>query len=267
MVGGSVFCEGHARSVVAIFGSPTSPYYSPYFGSGTSPKLNFINTKSIFARCDFQEADNMGKSHLEDCRVPDLLAMTEIRQIFTRGHFWNIMILFEHINKGVAMDRRGKLFYYGGFVMFLVGLSVSFGISIWALNSGNFLASVLALVLGLIFLFLSIKSLQEVIRVYYDITKIELCLNAEVIADLEKIRKYYEFKDIKEVVCDSLDLSIMALREQTMNDRILCLYNKKNKEIIAIDSMTSDGEIWEEVDGKNTRDEIEGESEDDGKDK
>ncbi len=153
------------------------------------------------------------------------------------------------------MGWREKFFYYGGFAMSFIGFLVSFGISIWTLRSGDYLSSGLALILGVILMFWSAKLLEEATRILNGIIKIQLLFDEETIVELQKIKKYYEFGTVEEVICDSLDLSIMALEEQTKNDRILCFYDKKNEEIIAIDSMSSDGEIWEAIDGKNERDE------------
>lgn len=140
------------------------------------------------------------------------------------------------------------------FIFLLLLFLGAVAVSIWALSIGNLLAAGLGGVASLVLGIWASEAFQELVRTSSNIIKIELFFDEEVIADIEKIRKYYEFKTIEQTVCDSLDLSIMALKEQTEHDRILCLYDKQSKEIIAIDSMTSDGEIWEEVDGKNERD-------------
>ncbi len=152
------------------------------------------------------------------------------------------------------MKWKGQLFYSLVFVTLFAAFLGSLAVSLWTFRSGDYPTMGLSVALGLALGFLSEQAFRAMARAINNTIVVEIVLDAETIVELNKIKNYYEFSDVGEVIADSIEVSIMALKEQTENDNILCFYNKKNNEIIAIDSMTVDGEIWQSIDGKNERD-------------
>lgn len=164
------------------------------------------------------------------------------------------------------MGQRKKAFSYVLFIFLFLSFIGTVAASFSALLAGNVLAVVLGGALSVALGIFLNEAFKTASRAVSNITKVDLLISEEGMAELEKVRKYYEFDSVESVIYDSLDISIMALEEQTKNDKILCLYDKKNNEIIAIDSMTSDGEVWKAIDGESERDagaESDGEDEDD----